>query len=96
MCPSICVGMSLEEIDNLIRDELYYQDKNVSGISLIEYDSEIGYNYKFVYTDNNASYTVLLKTVNEGSFEEQIVSDIYVKKEPVSTENIESEVSYNN
>lgn len=96
MCPSIFVGMSLEEIDNLIIDELYYQDKDASGISLIEYDSEIGYNYKFVYTDNNASYTVLLKTVNEGSFEEQVVSVIYVKREPVSTEDTESEVAFNN
>lgn len=94
MCPDIYVGMSLEEIDNQIREGFYYQDKVVSEISLIEYDSEIEYNYKFVYSDNDASYTVLLKTVNDGSFEEQIVSGIYVKKEPISNEGIESAEFY--
>ena len=39
-----------------------------------------------VYTDNDVLYTVLLKTVNEGSFEEQIVSNIYVTKEAVESE----------
>ena len=53
---------------------------------LIEYDSEMDYNYKFVYSDNDVLYTVLLKTVNEGSFEEQIVSNIYVTKEAVESE----------
>lgn len=94
MCPNIYVGMSLEAIDIQLNEGFYYQDKEVSGISLIEYDSEIDYNYKFVYSDNNVLYTVLLKTVNEGSFAEQIVSDIYVKKEIISTGDIESAESY--
>ena len=85
MCPDIYVGMSLEAIDIQL-NEGYYQDKEVSGISLIEYDSEMDYNYKFVYSDNDVLYTVLLKTVNEGSFEEQIVSNIYVTKEAVESE----------
>lgn len=83
MCPDIYVGMSLEAIDIQLNEGFYYQDKEVSGISLIEYDSEMDYNYKFVYSDNDVLYTVLLKTVNEGSFEEQIVSNIYVTKEAV-------------
>lgn len=86
MCPDIYVGMSLEAIDIQLNEGFYYQDKEVSGISLIEYDSEMDYNYKFVYTDNDVLYTVLLKTVNEGSFEEQIVSNIYVTKEAVESE----------
>ena len=53
---------------------------------MIEYDSEMDYNYNFVYSDNDVLYTVLLKTVNEGSFEEQIVSNIYVTKEAVESE----------
>lgn len=86
MCPDIYVGMSLEAIDIQLNEGFYYQDKEVSGISLIEYDSEMDYNYKFVYSDNDVLYTVLLKTVNEGSFEEQIVSNIYVTKEAVESE----------
>ena len=86
MCPDIYVGMSLEAIDIQLNEGFYYQDKEVSGISLIEYDSDMDYNYKFVYTDNDVLYTVLLKTVNEGSFEEQIVSNIYVTKEAVESE----------
>lgn len=86
MCPDIYVGMSLEAIDIQLNEGFYYQDKEVSGISLIEYDSEMDYNYKFVYSDNDLLYTVLLKTVNEGSFEEQIVSNIYVTKEAVESE----------
>ncbi|MDE5649358.1 MAG: hypothetical protein K2I33_05595, partial [Oscillospiraceae bacterium] len=83
MCPDIYVGMSLESIDIQLNEGFYYQDKEVSGISLIEYDSEIEYNYNFVYSDNDASYIVLLKTVNDGSFEEQLVSEIYVTKETI-------------
>lgn len=94
ICPDIYVGMSLEEIDNQIREGSYYQDKVVSYVSLIEYDSEINYDYKFVYSDSDALYTVLLKTVNDGSYEEQTVSNIYVKKEAVSTEDTESSESY--
>ena len=86
MCPDIYVGMSLEAIDIQLNEGFYYQDKEVSGISLIEYDSEMDYNYKFVYSDNDVLYTVLLKIVNEGSFEEQIVSNIYVTKEAVESE----------
>ena len=86
MCPDIYVGMSLEAIDIQLNEGFYYQDKEVSGISLIEYDSEMDYNYKFVYSDNDVLYTVLLKTVNEGSFEEQRVSNIYVTKEAVESE----------
>ena len=88
MCPDIYVGMSLEAIDIQLNEGFYYQDKEVSGISLIEYDSEMDYNYKFVYSDNDVLYTVLLKTVNEGSFEEQIVSN--------TKEAVESEDSDNN
>ena len=48
--------MSLEAIDIQLNEGFYYQDKEVSGISLIEYDSEMDYNYKFVYSDNDAGH----------------------------------------
>lgn len=79
MCPDIYVGMTIDDINNVLESLDYYQEKEVYLVNPIEEDSIYGdYNYEFGYIDDDGmKYTVMLSVNGEQ------VSNIYVTKEAV-------------
>lgn len=82
MCPDIYVGMTIDDINNVLESLDYYQEKEVYLVNPIEEDSIYGdYNYEFGYIDDDGmKYTVMLSVNGEQ------VSNIYVTKEAVESE----------
>ena len=80
MCPDIYVGMTIDDINNVLESLDYYQEKEVYLVNPIEEDSIYGdYNYEFGYIDDDGmKYTVMLSVNGEQ------VSNIYVTKEAVN------------
>lgn len=95
--PYIHVGMTLDDIGNILETNGYYSDRNATELKHTEAEDNNNYNYEFQYSlsDGSGYYVkvqtdggkVLGITVTKGVFDENLYAQQYEEAEQIQREN---------